>query len=311
LKFNLQSRLSVILSVAVSAGLITWLIGRMDLARAVDLLQQARAQWLFLAVCLAMLIPFCGTCRWIGVVRAHDNVKFPLMKAWRGVMLSYALNSFLPSKTGDFAKALYFRKAGGISLGVGAVVLERLVDLLVLGTLGITAGLVSMNYWGITVGLILLLGTTLAFIVILFLNETKIPLPEEWKARSVKWALFFGRWLNDPGSVALTVGGSLANWSLAGLIFCALVTSLTGTYNWGYLLAVFPLAILAGLVPFTVSGIGTRDSAFVVLLTGHLTTEGATMVALCYTVLAYWLIGLLGVPVALKEIIAYLRGRTE
>jgi len=68
-------------------------------------------------------------------------------------------------------------------------------------------------------------------------------------------------------------------------------------------------AVLAGLVPITVGGIGTWDSAFVILLTGHLTTEGATLVALGCTVLAYWLIGLLGVPVALREIVAFLRNR--
>lgn len=309
MRFSFRDRLSIILSIAVSAGLVTWLITRMDFTRAIDLLRQAQGHWLVLAVCLAVLIPFCSTCRWVGVVRTHDDLKFPVTLAWRGVMFSYALNSFLPSKAGDFAKAFYFRNTGGISLGVGAVILERLVDLLILGIFGMIGGLLSLNIWGIAVGVVLFFGSALAFTVILFLKEIKFPLPESWRVKSAEWSRLFRRWLQNPGSVALTLGGSLANWGLAGLIICTLATSLTGTSDWGYLLSVFPLAVLAGLVPITVGGIGTRDSAFVILLTGHLTTEAATLVALGYTALAYWLIGLLGVPVALREIVAFLRNR--
>lgn len=301
--------LLIILSFTVSAGLVIWLIARMDFTRAIHLLRQAQWQWLALAVCLAGLIPLCGACRWVGVVRAHDHLKFPVTAACRAVMFSYALNSFLPSKAGDFAKAFYFRNDGGISLGLGAVILERLADLLILGALGIAGGLLSWNFWGITVGVVLFFGSSLAFTVILFLNEIQFPLPARWQAKSAEWSRLFSRWLKKPGSVALTLGGSLANWVLAGLIVCTLATALTGSSDWGYLLAVFPLAVLAGLVPITVGGLGTRDSAFVILLAGHLTTEGATLVALGYTVLAYWLIGLLGVPVALREIVAFLRSR--
>ena len=282
----------------------------MDLARCVCLLRQAQWHWLVLAICLAGLIPLCGTCRWAGVVRAQNYHKFPVTVAWRAVMFSHALNSFLPSKTGDFAKAFYFRNNGGISLGMGAIILERLADFLILGALGITGGLISVTFWGIAVGAVLFFGSALAFTVILFLKEIKFPLPKGWHTRLGGWSQLFRQWLKKPSSVGLTLGGSLANWGVAGIIVCALASSITGANDWGYLLAIFPLAIVAGLVPVTLSGLGTRDSAFVILLTGHLTTEGATLVALGYTLVAYWLVGLLGVPVALREIVAFFRSRS-
>lgn len=309
MKFSIRGRLFIILSFAVSVGLVTWLIARMDFTQAVHLLRQAKGRWLVVAAGLACLIPVCGACRWVGVVRSHDDLHFPVTLAWRGVLFSYTLNAFLPSKAGDFAKAFYFRRYGGMTLGVGAVILERLSDLLILGGLGMAAGLFSHHAWGTAAGTVLFFGSILAFTVILFLKEIRLPVPEAWKARSAEWSGLFRRWMNKPGSVVMTLGGSLANWGLAGLIVCTLAASLTGTSDWGYLLAVFPLAVLAGLVPVTVGGLGTRDSAFVILLAGHLTTEGATLVALGYTVLTYWLIGLLGVPVALRETAAFLRSR--
>ncbi len=308
--FSFKGRISILLSFAVSVGLVACLIARMDFTRVIHLLRQAQWHWLVFAVCLAGLIPLCGTCRWVGVLRAQGQIKFPVTLAWRAVMFSYTLNSFLPSKTGDFAKAFYFRNYGGISLGLGAVILERLSDLLILGALGITGGLLSLTFWGIAVGAVLFFGSALTFTVILFIKEIKFPLPEGWQAKSAEWSRLFRQWLKKPSSVGLTLGGSLSNWGLAGLIVCSLATSLTGSTDWGYLLAIFPLAVLAGLVPVTVGGLGTRDSAFVILLTGHLTTEGATLVALGYTVLAYWMVGLLGLPVALREIVAFLRSRS-
>jgi len=88
MKFSFRNRLSVILSFTVSAGLVTWLITRMDFTRAIDMLRQAQGHWFVPAVFLAVLIPFCSTCRWVEVVRVHDDLKYPVTLAWRGVMFS-------------------------------------------------------------------------------------------------------------------------------------------------------------------------------------------------------------------------------
>ncbi len=225
-------------------------------------------------------------------------------------MCSYVLNAFLPSKAGDFTKAVYFRNYGGISLGVASVVLERLADLWVLGAIGIAGGLMSTTPWGVSVGMILLGGSAAAFVAISFFKELKLPLPCRWQIAAAEWSRLFRRWARDPGSASMTLMGSLATWCLAGFIVCSLATSLTNEIEWGYLLATFPLAVLAGLIPITIGGVGTRDSAFVILLTGHLTTEGAILVSLGYTILTYWLIGLLGLPILLREIGAFLKNHS-
>jgi glycosyltransferase 2 family protein len=307
--FRHKSHISALLSFFISAGLLTFLITRMDFSKAAQLLRQAQWRWLLLAACLAALIPFTGTCRWLGILRAHGNFNLPITQAWRAVMCSFVFNVFLPSKAGDFSKAVYVRNYGngGISLGVGSVILERLVDLWMLGLFGVAGGIISSTPWGIFVGVLLMIGSTTVFVVISLCK--KLPLPDSWQTRLAEWSHLFLKWARDLGAISMTLFGSFATWCLAGLIVCSLVTSLRSGTQWAYVLAIFPLAILAGLIPVTISGIGTRDSAFVIMLTGRLSTEGATLVSLGYTFLAYWLVGLLGMPILLREIGVFLKNR--
>ena len=59
-----------------------------------------------------------------------------------------------------------------------------------------------------------------------------------------------------------------------------------------------PLALLAGVVPVTISGIGTRDGVFLGLLKDHAPGPAILAASFLYTALAYWFLGLLGILVA-------------
>ena len=125
-----------VLSVLVSAGLIYWLLSRIDMEHTLELLAQANWSWLVLATLLTLALPFTSVFRWLGVLKAQ-HIRLPFGVALRAVMMANVLNSFLPSKTGDIAKATYLREHGGLAKGTGTVILERLVDLGVLGALGL------------------------------------------------------------------------------------------------------------------------------------------------------------------------------
>ena len=297
-----------ILSILVSAGLLVWLLGRIDLLRAGRLLREANAGWLLLAGVFTISMPFCTTFRWLGVLRAQDQAaRLPFRKALRAVMTANVLNSFMPSKAGDLAKAVYLRKQGGLSYGVGTVLLERMVDLCVLGMLGLLGWIWSGARWGMFVGVGLLGVVACAFTLILILPaETKV-LPARIAEKMQNFRQVFRRWICQPAAIAQTVAGSLANWSMAGLTICALVSALGRDIGWGYAFSVFPLGILAGLVPLTVSGIGARDSVLVFLLGARMAPEEATLVGIGYTFFAYWLLSLVSFPAVAWEIGAYLK----
>ena len=145
-------------SLVVSVSLLTMLIMRIDLERAIVVLRLVKWQWLLAATIMVGILPFSSALRWQGVLRAYGNTRMPFGRSVRAVMMANVLNSFLPSKGGDLAKAVYLRKQVGLSIGFGTVFVERLVDLMVLGFLGAIAQTVNHNSgWGAKGGWFLLL----------------------------------------------------------------------------------------------------------------------------------------------------------
>lgn len=283
------------LSVVLSAALVALLLARIDLAQAAATLRGADRGWLALAALLTALMPVTATLRWRGVLRALPDAPPGFGLSLRAVLLANALNAVLPSKAGDVAKAAYLRRHGGRAQGVGTVVLERLVDLAVLGALAVAGGLVSGAAWSL-LGVALLGGVAVVLAALARLPAERLPLPAAARAKLGEALRVVRLWGRAPGAAAQTVAASLATWLAGGLLVAALARAFGAALPLPFVLAVFPAAILAGLVPLTVSGIGTRDAAFVALLAGRVDLETATLIALGYTVFAYWLLALLGLP---------------
>jgi len=299
-----KRRLLGLVSVMVSLGLVGWLVWRLDRHRTLELIRNAHGKWLLAAAGLTFCLPFLATARWLGVLRAQPNARLPYGTALRAVMVANALNSFLPSKAGDIAKAVYLRRRANFSMGLGTVILERLVDLAVLGALGVVGAMVSGVRWGLVADLTLLGAVIGAFgVVCLIPAGARLPLPAKLARAVSEGAGVFHAWLAEPSAVAMVLTASLIHWSLNGLIVCSLVSAVGAGVAWGYCFSVYPLALLAGLVPATIGGIGTRDAAFVALLSGSLPREEATLVSLGYTVFAYWLLSLISFPVAAGELL--------
>jgi len=296
-----------LVSVGVSVGLIVWLVSRIDVDRAKDLVAGADWRWLLFALIITCAMPFTSVYRWRGVLKAQDNLNLPYIVTLRAVMMANVLNSFLPSKSGDIAKAAYLRKHGGLSKGVGTVILERLVDIGMLGFLGLIGYLYSGVRWGLLAGVILLGGVLGVFIFISVIPFEKLPLPKKLTHLISEIKEVFVRWIKHPKAVIQTIIGSFTTWFLGGLTVYALVLAIGADMSWAQTYSIFPLAILAGLVPITVSGIGTRDSAFVLLLSQHIPVEEATLIGIGYTLFAYWILSIISFPAVAWEIYRYNR----
>lgn len=304
---GLKRRIFGILCVATSAALLWFLIGRVDVERMASVLRQAKYSWLLAALAITCCIPFFTVFRWMGVLRAQKEIQVSFFVALRAILMANVLNSVLPSKAGDGAKAFYLRKQGGLTRGLGTVILERSVDFTILGILGILGYWMSGVSWGLITGLTLLMGMACLFFAVMFVPMERLPLPANVTSRLITLPQLYRNWLKNPRAMIQTVIASFCCWSMAGLIVCCLVSALDTGVSWGYAYGIFPMAILAGLVPVTVSGVGTRDSAFVFLLSTQMPLEEATLVGIGYTLFAYWLLSLISLPIVFWEIISYFR----
>jgi len=295
------------LSFIVSGGLLYWIISKIDVTRTQHLLNEANASWLLIALILAFGIPLLATVRWLGVIRAQDILNIRPHVALRAVMLAMVLNSFLPSKAGDLAKVVFLKKHSGFSTSVGTVVLERLVDLFALGILGMVGFFWSGNVLGGYAASVLLGGVSATLLIITIIPLHRIPISLHFQEAIKKIHMVCLNWLKNPLAILQTLAGSFGIWTINGMIVFSLVMALGADHCWSYAISIFPVAVIAGQIPISISGIGTRDSVFVLLLSVHLSFEEATLIAIGYTVFSYWLLSLICFPIILLEIIKYFR----
>lgn len=64
----------------------------------------------------------------------------------------------------------------------------------------------------------------------------------------------------------------------------------------GFTVAALPVVLFVGLLPITFAGMGTRDSAMLVMFFAYATQAQILAVGLLYTFFGYWLLALVGIP---------------
>ena len=99
---------------------------------------------------------------------------------------------------------------------------------------------------------------------------------------------------------------SLASWCVAtGMLLAALHAFGADVSPWRAL-ALWPLSIFVGMLPLTVAGMGTRDAAFIGLLTwtsSAVIDEAPVLAAtLAYALVGTWFPAVLGVPFTLLTV---------
>jgi uncharacterized protein (TIRG00374 family) len=309
-----------LVSIGVSLAILAVIYWRIDFARLLDALAASDIPWLIVG--LAMVVPITVVTAWRFTRLVPDGARIGLAEALRLTLAASSLNLVLPSKMGDLAKAWFIRERGhmGGSLAVALVVFEKTCDMLALlfwcafglivypdkGPLFwiLTAGVVA----GLVVGL-LLIGSagfaTTFFAVVGRVAPTGIA--DKLDALAVDWRAMHRYFWHDRGRVAVIATISVMNWFLHLVQIWLLAVALNATVPFLADLALAPLAILAGLLPLTFAGIGTRDAALIYFFAPYMAAPVAAALGVLCT-LRYVLPALAGLPF-LSAFLAIARAR--
>ncbi len=294
-----------------AAGLIVSLAVLYLLWRAVDpaaIRAAARqADPLWLGVGLAMVVPLTWVTAWRFQLLTRSDVG--LAESTRLILAASTLNLALPSKMGDVAKAwvLVYRHGFAAERALSLVVFEKMLDMASLLAWGVPALLwvggreapyllAAAAVGGLFALLALLLAPVPLTAALLRLCTRVAPgmlaariarFEGEW-TRAVQW-FWSGR--RAGGIVAMSVllwGGHLFQFWLFARALGPAIPLLDN-------MAFATLSILAGLVPLTAAGIGTRDAAIVALY-GPALGQGAAAVLGVLATMRYLLPALAGLP---------------
>lgn len=265
--------LKLALTVGFTLAVLAALYSLVDLAAVGEMLASADPFWL--AAYLALLVPqlLIAGVRWRRIASGFGSVELSYSRALCQTLGGYSANLVVPGKMGEMVKGLWLRVEGRKLLPFFLVVLEKALDLL--ATLAIlTVALIwilpapQYQPQSLVLWLVLpLLGCWLAGMCVLRASL----IPGGWPVRLANRLIFKGDatrlgevWLRtwaNRSALAQVCGLSVALWAVQVFQFWCMFKVFGAHLPLDELYAGAPLALLAGILPLTTAGVGSRDAA--------------------------------------------------
>ena len=297
-----------LISIAVSLLILALLYWRIEIDRLIEVFQNSDIRWMMISLGMVVPITLFTSQRLRYLMPSQQGL--PFWEANRLILAASVLNMVLPSKAGDIAKAYFMRDRGHLngSLALSLVVFEKACDMLSL-LLWCLFGLLvypqkDALFWWMTIGIffglsggILLLSSTRFANIAFKLGQKLAPqkLKMRFKQLEVAWSEMHAYFWQDKRRLLTVVGSSVFIWLLHLLQIWFFILALRAWVPFLTNLALSPLAILAGLLPLTFAGVGTRDAALILFYAPYF--DEATGAALgLLTTSRYFLPAIGGLP---------------
>jgi len=305
-------------SILVSALILAVIYWKIDFAGLVQVFRSANLTWM--AISLSMVVPITLITAWRLQQLMPVGGRLGLGEANRLILAASVLNMVLPSKMGDIAKAYFMRDRGHLSgsLALSMVVFEKASDMLSL-LLWCAFGLLlypskDWLFWvmtitvagGLILGILLLSSPKLAQS---FFALGQTIAPKKLRAKlgklSYAWQEMHDYFWHDKGNLLKIALTSIFLWFLHLLQIWFFILALNAWTPFLANLALSPLAILAGLMPLTFAGVGTRDAALIAFYAPYF--NAATAAALGVLCTSRYLLPALGGLPFLNQYISTLK----
>ena len=297
-----------LLSLVISITLLALIYYKIDFGKIIAVF--AKSSPLLLTLSLAMVIPLTLATSWRLCQLMPRSQPLGFGEANRLTLMASVLNMVLPSKMGDVAKAAFMAERGHLkgSLAFSLVVFEKACDmasLLAWCAFGLTLyPQKDLLFWTMLAAVIggflllaLLIGST-SFASFFFSAAGRLA-PSRLAAKiqviDSSWREMHGYFWQRPDKLILVVSTSLGIWILHLLQIWLFTLALRAQVPFMASMAVSPLALLAGLLPLTFAGIGTRDAALVFFFAPYMkAADAAALGVLC--MMRYLLPAIAGLP---------------
>lgn len=294
--------LGAVLATGLVIAVLVHDLGGADLARA---LRGARAGWVWVAFGQASACVLLGALRWQLVLRAM-GYRLTFRRLLTVMLATWPPGVVVPSRANEVLRAVAIREAVPLAAGTGSIVAEKLIDLFVLLAFA-CVGAVLAGLWlgAVAIGAV----AALQVLAVVLLGKRRSWLAELplLKARPGALKRLFAAsdvLAERPFDLGIVSLVSLSIRVLTVGVGHALLVAVGAGIPLFHTLTLWPVAILAGILPVTLGGMGTRDAAFIYLLrTAGVPASGASVLAatMGYSAVAMWSFAVIGVPFMLRE----------
>ena len=295
------------ISIIISVALLLYIYTQIDFVNLLKVFQNCDR--LMLIVSLVMVIPITLVTSWrLQQLVPHHSLGF--LEANRLILGASVLNMVLPSKMGDIAKSYFMAERSKISgsLALSISIFEKTCDLLSL-LLWCVFGLLlypakDSLFWlmtagvgiGLGIGLLMLGSQSFAdWFFAIAINFAPQKLKFKLEKMQASWGEMHNYFWSDKQQLLIITSTSVFIWFLHLLQIWLFILALKAIAPFLVSLALSPLSILAGLLPLTFAGIGTRDAAIIYFYQDYFNeATGAALGLLCTS--RYFIPALIGLP---------------
>ena len=296
------------ISLIISTSLLFYIYSRIEITKLWSVFQNCNPFWM--TISLSMLIPLTLFTSWRLQQLMPKGTNLGFIEANRLILGSSVLNMVLPSKMGDIAKAYFMRERDNLSgsLSLVIVIFEKACDLLSL-LLWCIFGLFFYPkkdpfFWLLTIIItggfligVFLLGWR-AFADLFFTLSSRFApkkLQSQLQKMQQSWNEMHQYFWSDRRQLLIITLTSIFIWFLHLLQIWLFILALKAWTPFIISLALSPLSILAGLLPLTFAGVGTRDAALIWFYQPYFSEAiGAALGLLCTS--RYFIPAIVGLP---------------
>ena len=268
---------------------------KIDYVSLKETLLNANLSYLAAASLAILLVPIFSAKKWQSVLGAM-NYSISWKESFNVIMAAFPVSAITPSKSGDLIRAYYLRDKIPATQTIGAVITERFIDISILAFFSFIGALILKNE------LILVISLSIIFLIFLFclvINRIKLLFPK-WQQKIESFLQVLKVFIRQPQKILPVLLYALILWSIVILEVKLLFLALGANISLFYIAAVFPLAIFVGLIPITIAGMGTRDSAIIYFFSFLTKSSICLGVGFLYSFFSYWFLALLGLPLMKK-----------
>lgn len=299
-----RSRALKWLALVLTVGILAAIYLHVDLHSMAQRLLEVHP--LHFSLALSLFIPqfLVTSIRWRIMVAAIQPLT--LWESVKMVMAAKALNALVPAKLGELSKAYFLSQGQKTDAGqsVSTVILEKILDMGGLCSVLLCGAILFPErdeavWGGALVAVLVISGVLFLLFVPLFRVASRLDGRGE-KGRRLRqllvgWHTVLSMWREGKTTLPLILSLSVLLWALHVAQIYMFFPSLRHPVPLAPALALIPVAILVGVIPITIGGMGTRDSVLILLFAPY--ADAATMAGiglLCS--MRYWVDTIVGVP---------------
>lgn len=257
-------------------------------------LTQARWRWLGLGIIVGAFSPALNTIRWRSLLSGMGH-----HVSTRRIFLITMANwpfTILPGRVGDFLKSYPLKNEIPVGESVIAVVAERVIDVVSLLSLIVAGSLVRglPRPGGIAATAILAIVAGVMLLHTSAARAARWTLLRRWQTRIEQFRAVMLRLGHKRVQLAKAAASSLGNWLVNIVMTYCFFQAFRTAVPFSLILTYLPIAIFIGLIPVTLAGMGTRDAALIGFFSAYARPEQSLSVGIAYSVVAYWLMVVIG-----------------